>query len=595
MQFVYRRIIVFFLPLIVISMGAAAETQLAEGKEWEQETKPKLNFVELDGYFRLRFNLMNGCDLSTFIPPGLIPSAPLGRGTSMCPPPESYLAYNDNNVPSSARSHVLFSGNMRLRVDPTLNISEDIRIKATLDVFDNLVLGSTPAYLAGNDRFSPTYPLAFLSNTELPPLVGINNPYGSLLVKRLWGEVSTPVGELRFGRMPLHFGLGILFNGGNQITDDYTDNIDGILFASRVLGHYVIPAFSIGYVGDVARGGGLGSGGDNGQPYLAVEDGQRYDLDPSDNVYSFYLTIAKKDKEKDIKALLAHGNTVVNYGVMGSYRFQLKDKFQTKVANNDYRIGKVLNDRNAQAGYGSLWGSVQWDKLHIEAELAGIFGFIGNAQDQVWDEQAWAPIDQQIWLVQGGAAIKSRYGFLQNRLEVGLDLGWASGDTAPGFGIRPGINKSPNYGDADGQQFGRAGDNLITNFRFNPNYQVDLLLFREILGTISDAFYFRPHVGYMFTDHLGVRGEIISSFTNFAGSTTGNSNVLGLEFDATVFYQSEDGLYLMAQYGLLVPFDGLSHLQDPSGSFPGIGARAFQGFGTARNVYTFQFFGGIAF
>ena len=33
---------------------------------------------------------------------------------------------------------------MRFRIEPTFNVSEDIRLKAQIDVLDNVVLGSTP-------------------------------------------------------------------------------------------------------------------------------------------------------------------------------------------------------------------------------------------------------------------------------------------------------------------------------------------------------------------------------------------------------------------------------------------------------------------
>jgi uncharacterized protein (TIGR04551 family) len=557
-------------------------------KEWKQEAQPRLNFLELNGYLRMRVDAMSRCDLGTrLFPSG---SNTLDIGTSGCPSP---LSYYDDSVDLSSgpgvRPSWLFSTNMRLRVDPTLNVSEDIRIKGTVDVFDNLVLGSTPNYMTGMGAANATYPYSFLSMSQNAPILSLNNPYGAINVKRLWGEITTPIGELRFGRMPMHFGLGLLYNGGNQITNDYGDNIDGITFATRVFGHYLIPGASISYTGATGRGGGFGKAGDNNARYSPAEMGQHYDLDPSDNVYSFFLTFAKKDKDADAKALLEQGQTVFNYGVLGSYRFQVNDSTYTKLTDTSVLpaapnpiLEKKLIPRNANVGFLSLWSDIRWDKLRIEAEFAGVLGQIGNVSDLGGGTDP-------LWIIQGGAAIKTRYGFLNDRLEVGVDAGWASGDPASGFGARPGNNKNPAAGAADGQQFS-PGDNYLTNFRFNPDYRIDMLLFREILGTVTDAFYLKPHVGYFFTDELGVRADVIASFSNFASSTPGNSNMLGIEIDGQVFYRSEDGFHFMLQYGLLVPFSGLGHTRAQITNDD-----LFNKYGSASTASALQLFAGISF
>ena len=46
----------------------------------------------------------------------------------------------------------------------------------------------------------------------------------------------TPLGQLRFGRMPSHWGLGMLVNAGDGIDCDYQTNADRIMF---VIGHQV--------------------------------------------------------------------------------------------------------------------------------------------------------------------------------------------------------------------------------------------------------------------------------------------------------------------------------------------------------------------
>ncbi len=592
-----------FTTLLALCALGVAPSSFADSveqdpvKETKQEVKPKLNFIELEGGFRVRSDFFHRCDLGTFIPNA-------GPGTSNCPPPIGYFnppgVAADNGgdaVASPSRPHSIFSTNMRLRLQPTLNVSEDIRIKSTIDVLDNLVLGSTPNYMA---RYaggpSPTYPIALTSLSQNEPLVGINSFYGSLAVKRLWGELTLPFGELRFGRMPFNFGMGMLYNSGNQIDDDYGDTIDGLLLATRVFGHYLIPGYSIALSGPHARGGGSGIGGDHGIPYFPGELGQRMDLDPTDNIHTFLLTFAKKDSDEEIKTRLSEGDVVINYGVLASYRFQINDSQYATVSNaNGAKLRENLVARNAHLGIGSLWASLYWNTFQIEVEAAGTLGRIGRTTGDAfrWADNKAHPL----WLLQGGAALRSRYGLFNDRLGIGFDTGIASGGKNPGFGLRPGLNPNAKDGAFDGPQFGPPSNTEFdTHFRFNPDYHVDLLLFREILGTVTNALYLRPHVGYDITDSLGVRGDLIASFATSAKGTPGGSNLLGVELDASAFYRTDDGFFCMLQYGVLVPLAGLNHRKEALVErFPTDGQAYYATYGTARIAQTLQLFLGIEF
>src|SRR5262249_20673321 len=103
--------------------------------------------------------------------------------------------------------------NMRLRLEPTVNIDETTAVHAQIDVLDNQILGATPAdsYLDG----TPTpgnAPFGAFSNSVAAPVAGQNDSKDSIVVKRAWAEVGTPLGLIQFGRMPDAWGLGILHN-----------------------------------------------------------------------------------------------------------------------------------------------------------------------------------------------------------------------------------------------------------------------------------------------------------------------------------------------------------------------------------------------
>ncbi|MBM4282863.1 MAG: TIGR04551 family protein [Deltaproteobacteria bacterium] len=610
---------------------AKAAAQEWQEERWIEEVKPKLNFLELDGYFRFRFDAFNRLDLGTFDPaaPG---TNGLGRGTSGFPTPTLYRPFdgqgctdgNPENSPgdpcstTSEDTQTILSANMRLRVDPTLNVSEDIRIRSTVDVFDNIVLGSTPESLPGFAQ-NPTLPLPLFAASQNPPQAGLNSIYDAIRIRRLWAEVMTPVGQLRFGRMDQNFGLGLLANNGNKLDQDFGDNADQVVFGTRIAGHIIAPGYSFSSSGPFGRGGGAGAGGDLNQGFFQGEQGQRYNLDPRDDVHSVLLVIAKRDKEEDIEEQLRQGNWIANYGVFGVYRTQQYDipSYYTApggasvTQNPPVDAGQYVN-RKANAGIASVWGRFQVEKFRIEAEAVGIIGQIdgtstssGGLTSTAADLKTvvdGAVVDNPLFILQGGAAVESSYKLLGDALEVGVDGGIASGDDAPGFGHRPVITQTPRAGDLDGKQYGECledgdvevdgvtctrRDNDITNFRFDSDYIVDMILFREILGTVTDAFYVKPHISYSFTPDLGVRADVIYSQAVFASSTPGQQNPLGLELDLRAWYGTDDGFYFMPQFGVLLPFAGLNHWEETQLSD--------EKFRTAQFAWTGQLFAGVQF
>ena len=166
--------------------------------------------------------------------------------------------------------------------------------------------------------------------------------------------------------------------------------------------------------------------------------------------------------------------------------------------------------------------------------------------------------------LQWGAALESEFFVMPNVFDLGLDLGVASGDPAPGFGALPRTTTGPGQpGDLDGAQLAPPFDRRVDNFRFHPNYRPDRILFREIIGTVTDAFYLRPHLRWTMVSHPSGRLRLslagVASFALESSSTPGGSNLLGVELDPTLSYENDEGWSIVGAYAVLFPLEGLDN------------------------------------
>ena len=103
----------------------------------------------------------------------------------------------------------------------------------------------------------------------------------------------------------------------------------------------------------------------------------------------------------------------------------------------------------------------------------------------------------------------------------------------------------------------------MNNFRFHPDYRVDRILFREIIGTVTDAIYVRPHGRLtlldMPTGKLQAELAVIASWAAEASSTPGGESPLGIETNETLSYRSHDGFELALEQATLFPMAGLDN------------------------------------
>jgi uncharacterized protein (TIGR04551 family) len=553
--------------------------------DWWSHARP---VVELHGYFRFRAQLMHRFALGRVDPvaealwarpaddqyPLLQGGGPFGP--ALCT--DSEADEGDSDDPSTAsnacKQGTQAGANIRFRLAPELHISDNLRVLSQIDLLDNLVLGSTP----GGNRYSPSAggytvsardgytPLAFDDDTQDPPASGVNSFSDSIRVKRAWAEYATPMGELRFGRMPAHFGLGIFWNAGDGHDDDYQSTVDRLQLITGIkpLDIYFSGAWDFPNEGATSD-------------TVALPNPEPYDLAQLDDVDQYMLSAVRKKSPELERLSLSRGELVLNGGVQLVYRAQrlANDRTQSdgtgtcsagawalgcRPSGTDGKDTYVR--RGAEAWIPDVWLELLYKKFRFAAEAVTIQGSIESIEtasnpqfdsdDPGYDIESYAVATELEQLL------------VEDKLKLGFKFGWASGD-ADVPSLTPGLNGTQR----------QLGDRTFETFRFHPSYRVDMILHRNLLTRVQGTYYFRPNVDYDFLrDPNGQRlGGGIAAIWSRASEfmqAPGHARDLGIELNGRLYYQAKDGalndiagslggFYTELNYGVLFPMAGLGY------------------------------------
>ena len=146
----------------------------------------------------------------------------------------------NENVPNGATTGYW---QHRVRLDPKIKLNDNVAFYAQIDLLDNVIAGDNPEI----DTAYGNALAEFFSQAVVPQgnVNGSGNVVGdtrrNIAVKRAWGEVLTGVGQLKFGRMGSHWGLGLLANDGNDWDSDHGDSVDRIMFITKAGPIYIVP------------------------------------------------------------------------------------------------------------------------------------------------------------------------------------------------------------------------------------------------------------------------------------------------------------------------------------------------------------------
>ena len=246
----------------------------------------------------------------------------------------------------------------------------------------------------------------------------------------------------------------------------------------------------------------------------------------------------------------------VEYGAYVSHRWQDNDIPSSYLGDATSTGPQSVMRRGFSATASDVWFRFSTRNLRIEAEAAYLRANVEQSSLVPGVEFYEAATSNQL-----GAAIESE--LTLPVLSLGLDAGYASGDPSPGFGAKP-----------DDLQANPPFDTRIDNFRFHSDYRVDRILFREIIGTVTDAVYLRPHVRLPIADAggaiLSFDTAAIASWAVEAASTPSGERALGVEVDPSLRYETRDGFVASLDYAFLVPLGAFDN------SAAGLDARTAQ-------------------
>jgi hypothetical protein len=404
--------------------------------------------------------------------------------TNLAPQPRKTGAYftgEEYVVPDIRKTSYIVS---RFRIMPSLVFGKVARLNLQFDGMDDVLWGD-------NNGLSSA-PL-FATDTSSQGFLG-GSPGDSIQLKRAWMQFSVPVGLMRVGRMPSHWGMGLLANGGGTGWMD-PESPKGEP-ARRVLDNFFDDDF-----------------GDN--HFGSTTDRILFITRP----VTIYKTLAKKGKV-DHPLIVGYAFDKLSESPLLAYEgFERKFRpfgqqgFLSRGANDD------VNEHVALA----IWNQPDWDKKSFQDELRlGVYGVLrlakeGSTQPSVltdpnatcgFFEGTPTPCKDtgsKVWILDFWWRV--RYGHLFTEGEVyqigGKTFGgvpFPARNTLKEADINAGVARVAwltNKWDAMLELGHASGDDVLEDEHFkqramHPDFNVGLILFEETMRELTARAYGVP-------------------------------------------------------------------------------------------------------
>jgi uncharacterized protein (TIGR04551 family) len=306
------------------------------------------------------------------------------------------------------------------------------------------------------------------------------------------------------------------------------------------------------------------------------------DLTQKDDVTQYMAAITKIDEPSKWRERIAAGELVLNYGAQVVYRSQDYATFnvspspgssystnpQNSLSANDLGNDKTLTvGVNAMLFIPSIWLKLGWKAFTLEFEGTMLAGKMANAGPL----RLGVTQDKGLTILQAGWVLASQLRLYSDSLFVGFETGGATGDQA-----EMAYDSDPaKAGGGNGLYYPYlnyrwksvpqpAGDRNLNDFHFSPEYHVDEILYRRILGTVSNAIYLKPSITYWLgldskrDREVGVSGALIYSLAPVPVATPGNAINYGVEMNLGLQYRNlRENIYGGFTWGVFWPMAAL--------------------------------------
>jgi hypothetical protein len=159
------------------------------------------------------------------------------------------LSLSDTNTRAEGASAYL---DHRARLAPSLLLSDKVSLRTQVDLLPWVLWGGDPVVptdITTGEELALTSTQAVEAPTTDDGAATLQN----IAVTRLWGELNTGIGIVRFGRMPVEWGTGMVFNAGNNPTNTTGDTADRVQITSPIGPVHVIGGLELPYEGFVGE------------------------------------------------------------------------------------------------------------------------------------------------------------------------------------------------------------------------------------------------------------------------------------------------------------------------------------------------------
>ncbi len=417
-------------------------------------------------------------------------------------------------VPGGGSQDAIFQS-LFLRLRPKVIVNDNIYIKSEWWVGDPIfgIFGSGLPYSTDQRQF-------YSSQSR-----------GSVIsAQRIWGEFVTDIGTFQLGRMPLNWGLGVVWNSGDDVWSRYMSTGDAVRWVAKFGSFTFIPSFIVNSSGNNIGGSCVVTGG-NCVPGLGTA-----------SVTDFSVIVKYENTEDDLEGGV---NIIKRIGGSG----------QDQTYGVATPQGGVEPAGSMNFNVFDLYAKKKFSRVTLGAEVPIISGTLAGAPYQTFGlagEVTWKAVDSvELWLKTGYASGQA-------------GLSSSTIDTYKAFYFNPNYHlgmimfnyQLANFGGAQTQNNPNLNLNQLSSPYNNPIVDAAYVAVGAAIKP-WDKWTFKPVVVYAIAPQaVGGTSFFYNNWSkqvvaNTPGATQGTS--LGAEIDLGVTFQWDEYFQFNFDNGLYLP------------------------------------------